>query len=509
MGAGRVSRKIILFGIDGADWAFLNEWIGSGFLPNLATLVKSGVRASLQSVLPLNSASAWVTIITGRSPGAHGIFGFMRNDIKTYKRRPVCPDDIGAAAIWDILNAHGEPIGVINCPITYPPPAVNGFIVSGILIPHNDLWAYPPEVESQLRNLFRPYLVDVTWTSVDEDRPGDLEKFLADIYLMTRKQEEVALKCLTTWPWQALAVFFTGTDRIMHRFWHLTDENHPRHSPDAAKIFKDEIRKYFSLIDDVIGSIIEKNPGVPVIVVSDHGFGPLHRRFYSRKWLEKRGYLVRKKADDSSDVDEALKGINFDMSRAFPASISESGVWINLKGRQQNGIVSTGDYEQLREKIIRELEEYQVEGRERPVKKAIRREETLKGPYIEEAPDILINASETFIIDDGVSDVVVGPSNRETGTHRPAGIFIASGQGFKQGAILPDFYLVDVLPTFLTACNLPVPKDLEGKVIFEAFDRPPDVIYSPPITHKRPTRNGDMLEEDQKRKEQLKGLGYL
>ena len=374
MGKAVMKHNVLLLGIDGADWAFLDKWLDAGHMPNLARLVNNGVRAPLASVLPLNSAASWVSIITGRSPGGHGVFGFTRNVRDTYRRRAVSSEDIGAATLWEIVNASGEPAGVINCPITYPPPELNGFLVSGILIPHNDIWAYPPEVEKNLKNLFGPYMVDVPWALVDERTPGARENFLADLYLMTRKQEEVALKCMAVNEWSVAAVFFTGTDRIMHRFWHHADQTHPARDPESAKQFGDEIRKYFSLIDDVIGRILDKAGDVLVMVVSDHGFGALHHRFNLRYWLAQKGFLVEGGSDKAIEVDEALEGIDMSKSKAYPASLSESGVCINLEGRQSAGIVSRGEYEDLRNRIIRELEEFRVIDGQRPVKRAIKKE---------------------------------------------------------------------------------------------------------------------------------------
>jgi len=504
-----VKRNVVLLGIDGADWAFLDDWIESGAMPNIAALVKNGVRAPLDSVMPLNSAAAWVSIITGRSPGGHGIFGFTRCGQGGYVRRPVSTDDIGAATLWDAVNAAGEPLGVVNCPITYPPPELDGFAISGILVSHNDLWAHPPELEAELRGLFGPYMVDVAWALVDDAGPGEREKFLADMYLMARKQEEVALKCMATRPWSVLAVFFTGTDRIMHRLWHYIDRRHPLHDSDAAKIFGDEIRKYYVLIDDIIGRILEKAGDASVIVASDHGFGALYHRFYLRRWLAERDYLVEDASIESVETDEALCGIDLSASKTFPASLSESGLWINLKGRQAQGMVDANEYDELRVRIIRELEGFEAEDGSKPVKRAVRREDVLAGPFVDEAPDILIEPNDLFIVDDAPSEEVIKLSMRETGTHRPSGIFMASGPGFERGATLSRLNSVDILPTLLAAAGLPVPEGIEGRVVEEAFDEPPRVIHSPPISPRRQRKKPDSLEEDKKKKNLLKGLGYL
>lgn len=502
-----MSGKVILFGIDGADWSFLERWIKAGHMPNLARLTGEGTSAPLASVVPLNSASAWVSMMTGKNPGGHGVFGFVKNADGAYRRRTVTSGDIAAATLWEIANAAGRPAGSVNCPITYPPLPVEGFMVSGIITPYNGLWAHPPELESELRGLFGPYLVDVPWAEVDERTPGQREKFLADLYLLTRKQEEVALRCAASREWNIMGIFCTGTDRVMHRFWHHTDPDHPAYDEEASRVFGDEIRKYFSLADEVLGRVLREAGDASVIVASDHGFGPLYHRFYLRKWLADMGYLAENGNSDA-EVAESLRGIDLGSSRAFPAALSESGIWINLEGRQPEGTVSPGEYEKLRSRIINELNVFRTNSGTAPVKKAMKREDALKGPFTGEAPDILIEPADTFIVDDSFHDKLIDVSIVETGTHRSRGIFVARGEGVRAGASLDEVNVTDVLPTLLALGDIPIPEDIEGRVVKEAFKSDPKAQYRPPLEIKRPGEEKSDAEEERK-KRMLKGLGYL
>jgi len=502
-----LNGRVILFGVDGADWSFLEGWMRAGHMPNLSRLVEEGASASLGSVVPLNSASAWVSMMTGKNPGSHGVFGFAKNAGGTYRRRTVTSGDIAAATLWETANAAGEPAGSVNCPITYPPLPVDGFMVSGIVTPSNDLWAHPPELEGELRDRFGPYLVDVSWAAVDEHTPGEREKFLADLYLMTRKQEEVALRCAARREWKFLGIFCTGTDRIMHRFWHYTDRDHPVYDKEASRVFGKEIRKYFSLVDDVLGRVLKEVRDASVVVASDHGFGPLYHRFYLRNWLAEKGHLAESGKPDS-EADESLRGIDLKNSKAFPASLSESGVWINLEGRQPEGTVSPAEYEKLRDRIIKELNEFKADGGARPVKKAMKREDVLQGRFVGEAPDILVEPAETFIVDDSFHDKLIDISAVETGTHRDRGVFVAWGKGIKAGARLDEVNMADVLPTLLALGGMPVPEDIEGRVVKEAFKSGPKVEYCPPVEIERPGRE-ETGDEDERKKRILKGLGYL
>ena len=501
-------QRVVLIGIDGADWSFLDGWIADGHLPNIAKLVDGGVRASLNSVKPLNSAAAWTSIVTGRDPGGHGVFGFAVNSDGAYRRSPVKSSDVKAATLWEIVNAVGQPAGVINCPITYPPPALDGFLVSGILIPHNDLWAHPPELENKLRGMFGPYIVDVPWAAVDETNPGDREDFISKLYTMMRKREEVTIKCATEFQWRVMAVFFTGTDRILHRFFHYTDPRHPLYDQEAANVYGNEIRKYFTLVDEVVGRIIEKVEGARIIIVSDHGFGPLYFRFNLRAWLRQKGFLVEGHADGAAFYDEALNGVDLSKSKVFPSTLSESGIWINLKGRQPTGIVGADECESLKNRIIGELENFETEDGHRPVRKVFRREDILSGAFVEDAPDLLVEAEEKYIVDDSDSENMIDISPVQTGDHRPAGIFIANGDGVKSGVRSDSLRAADVLPTLLAAAGLPAPVDLEGKAAVGIFEKTPAVETCPPIEPGRVSTDGSG-DEDESRRKLLKGLGYI
>lgn len=522
-----MSRRALIIGIDGLDMDLVNRWfhveaiseapaqpIKGSDLPNLSRLIFGGARAKLRSVTPLNSAAAWTSFLTARNPGGHGIFGFTRTHHDGYHRSTARCDDIGAATIWEMANSSGAPVGLINCPMTYPPPKLDGFVISGIPIPYNQVWAYPPEVEASLRDKFGPYSVDLPWWDLGDGTPGRREAFIADMYRMARKREEVTLWSMRARPWRILAVIFTGTDRLLHSFWHLSDPSHPSHDKAGAAAHGREIRRYFILLDEIIGRILaEAGEETPVILMSDHGFGPLHYRFHLRRWLENHNYLKYLPKDDPSyndeSLDDCLRGVDWRNTYAYPASLSESGIWINKAGRQANGIVSGDREEEITERLLVELSEAAPNGHH-PIERVYRREEVISGQYLEEAPDLLIKPRDTYIVDDAASEAEISPSARETATHRTFGIFAASGPGLRKGADLGELSIVDVLPTALAAAGIPIPENIEGIPAMKAFESPPRLIESKIVMPSRARRSLPMPDQEEKAmKDQLKGIGYL
>jgi predicted AlkP superfamily phosphohydrolase/phosphomutase len=232
-----------------------------------------------------------------------------------------------------------------------------------------------------------------------------------------------------------------------------------------------------------------------VFVVSDHGFGPLHYKFRANKWLaqqrlltpsRRRGVLGRMIA--SADVLRLrhrvarllMRGktpgtipfwrwMNWSRTRAYAASVTEMGIYVNLRGRESDGIVSPGaEYEEVREAILHGLRELKYPGTGRPVvTMAARREEVFDGSHMENAPDIV------YVLDDGACTVdlrLEGPLFERaswrtgTGMHRFDGVFIAHGPRIRPRQHLPVAEIIDVAPAILQLFGIPIPAEVEGRV---------------------------------------------
>lgn len=500
--------KVLFIGIDGLDFGILSRWFGNNDLPNIFNVIKEGVKAPLSSVLPINSASAWSSLYTGRSPGEHGVFGFTKTLPNSYKRNTTNYNDINAPTFWEIANKTGAKVGLINCPLTYPPFPIDGFVISGIPIPYNQVWAYPKDLQDKVNDRFGNYIVDIPWANLADGVPGTYESFIAQMYQMMRKREEVALYTMKNYPWQIFAIVFTGSDRILHSFWHFTDENHPFYTEDGGRAFGREIKRYFVLLDEIIGRLVyHAGKETAVIIASDHGFGPLQYRFHIRTWLAQKGYLVKTSEElENVVVDETLKDIDWKKTYAFPASLSESGVWLNLRGRQPCGIVSESEYEKLRRRIANELRSFS-QGGLKPIEKVYLREEALKGKFLVEAPDLFLEPNDGFIVDDSPSEEIFSFSTAETATHRAIGFFAAMGKAFAKGVALSELRITDVAPILLTASDLPIADDIEWTPSEGIFKEKPQIRRIKAEYQRAEVKQS--LEEENAVKRQLKGLGYL
>lgn len=241
-------------------------------------------------------------------------------------------------------------------------------------------------------------------------------------------------------------------------------------------------------IDGMIGHFMEvlKEEDV-IIILSDHGFGPIRKTFYLNAWLREKGFLVSKRqwgySKDNLDagifhhsrgsswvnkIKRALSKRNtvtdWKKTQAyFDNTGSTYGIQINLMGREPEGIVRPEKYDEVRNRIIEELNSV-IDGQEgkKVIERIYRREDVYWGPYTKNASDIIFK------------------KNKEGGSfHRLDGVLILHGPGIKKGKKIVEAHIMDVAPTILYLLDLPVPKGFDGKVLTEAQDL--DILKTSPV----------------------------
>ena len=125
--------RVLVIGIDGGTFDLIQPWAEAGDLPNLSQLLAEGVHGPLESTLPPVTAPAWTTFATGKNPGKHGVFDFIRPTGGEFDM--INATSIRAPTLWQILSEADRTVGVMNVPVTYPPSKVNGFVIGGMLSP--------------------------------------------------------------------------------------------------------------------------------------------------------------------------------------------------------------------------------------------------------------------------------------------------------------------------------------------------------------------------------------
>jgi len=546
-----------VIGLDGVPLDLVQRWAQGGYLPSLQHLMSTGAVGPLRSTVPPTSGPSWSSFVTGMNPGKTGIYDFLYRREGTYHFPPVNASLRGGKTIWRYLNDAGYRVGVLNLPMSYPVEPVNGFVVSGWMTPYTASdYVHPPELATELEREVGNYRIYPTETFSEARR----ESFLKASYDLLEMRTRTALHLARTREWDVFMAVFFDTDRILHQLWHYLTPDHPWRSDGEDR--EGLVRAYFEKVDDSIGQLLAlTDEETLVIVLSDHGMGQANNFIVLNNWLLETGLLSLKRdpltlfktfmfrrgftlrnVHQVADrlglarqaeyvagyfVDHLLKlvflsflDVDWSRSRAYSFGRHLGSIYVNLKGREPQGIVEPGaEYEAVRDEIERRAHEFRDAQTGRPlIGQVLRREEVYAGPYLDRAPDLILLPKEPSDIFFGLADFghreTVARVYRYSGMHRDYGLLIMNGPGVRGGGEIEEAAIQDMAPTILHSMGLPVPAGMDGRVLEPAFL--PEYIRSFPVqigaadSETDGTAPVDFTEEGQKEiMERLQGLGYL
>lgn len=287
--------KVLVVGLDGADWAILDPLLAQGRMPNLAKLVGRGVRAKLLSISPMLSPVVWTTVATGVEPSRHGILDFLVQDPKTGAGQPVTSAQRKTPALWEMLSEAGVKVGVVAWWASWPADPVAGYVVSdriayqlfGFRSDAADAQGktWPAEFYDEVqRRIVAPDRV--AWEQVVPYLDGprkrreefdDEERKLLDEFRTLLASGEtylsVALEGRRRFDPSFEAVYFEGTDTVGHLFMPYRPPERPGVDPRRFASFRSMVDRYYETVDGYLGRLLEgRGDEWTVLVVSDHGF---------------------------------------------------------------------------------------------------------------------------------------------------------------------------------------------------------------------------------------------
>ncbi|MEO5753232.1 MAG: alkaline phosphatase family protein [Chthoniobacterales bacterium] len=565
--------KLVVIGLDSATWTVIRPWMAEGSLPNLAKLMGGGVFGTLNSVLPPITPPAWTSFMTGKQPGKHGIFNFVETEHGGYAMNYANATSRRSPTVWKLLNNAGYSVGTMNIPFTYPPESLNGFQISGMDTPsESSPFMHPPELREELEKHLGGIQLDLRFLgsmSTDERRTQVLE----EMKQLDEQWTKAALYLLETHPQDVMMFVFMSIDTVQHYFWQHMDPDHFIHDPKLVPKFGDAVRKVYERLDAATGQLIARLPAdTTVLVVSDHGGGPVvDRTIYLNRYLAQLGLLHYKPESTSglSTIPKKLMRFGYSvlirtlssrqktrLAALFPQLVKKSemaysaftsidwsrtkaycsevlaappSIWVNLKGTKPQGIVDPSEYDSLVNLIIAKLAELKDPRDGQPViKRVYRRDEIFHGPFAHEGADLILDwwsenslfsTQPSFPEDSDKPALVIRdhkPSDTSEwgGTHRLNGILVGRSPAFKEGAEVENARLIDIAPTILHILGVPVPEDMDGQVLVEAFR--PEFLHERPVTAGTASgttsddrATGYTDEESAKVEERLQALGYL
>jgi len=480
--------RVVVIGLDGATWDLIKPWAESGKLPTFKKLMETGSWGHLKSTIPPVTGPAWVSFATGKNPGKHGIFDFVY--LKDGRLKLHTSKDIKAKPFYEFLSKKGLKNIIISLPLSFPPQGeLSGIMISDFLYP--DKGIFPPDKKHYLEGL--RLMPDLTKESKVQ--------VLNEILTTLNDRIHLAKSLFISEDWDFYFVWIGETDSVSHHFWsELLDRNSELHD-GAFKVFR--------ISDEFLGWILENMDNEDILfLMSDHGFGTYPYVVHLNKILRERGYVkvqLKKFGEDETlgkiivehgekskkilkipkwmykfatvpGIKNVSRFIYRSLFRSRPLGVSESidfqssiafvptseswSIYLNVNDTQER--------EKIRNELINLLNKLEFNGK-KIFKRVFTREEIYSGPFVDSAPDILF-LTNGFFVDAAVSPNALVEPFKPGSFHELYGIFLAYGRGIKKGQKIEKAKIYDIAPTILHIFGLPIPNDVDGRVLMEIFE---------------------------------------
>ncbi len=525
------ANRVIVIGLDGATFDLFGPWMEAGDLPNLARLCAEGARGRLRSCLPPVTSPAWKCFSTGKNPGRLGVFWWRQVDRAGQRIIGSEARLFQSREIWDVLGDGGLRVDVVGMPLSYPPRRVNGFMVSGGPYAGESGFTEPAGLQAELKERFGYQLHPQRALS----RENRASRAIADeILALTAQRFDAAEHLLEHHDPDFLCLVLFYLNNLQHFCWQ-----------------EEPVRRVWRLIDERLGRFIRDD--VNLFLVSDHGLARIERVFYVQTWLRREGLLVLRperfgalerlrlsrdlvrttarilRLDVAATrllgrgrLERLIRHIPFRESRVREAGAFERRLdWERTRALAlpQGPLYLLGEPDPAaREARVREITERlkglvdPLTGR-CPIRKVHRREEIYKGPYMEDAPDLVLEPEPGYHIREGEigSGEIFADHDEWQADNHPEGILIARGPDVRareEG----NAEIIDLAPTVVHLMGLPVPDDMDGRVLEEIFRQGSEaarrpVRRAPAAPDLSPPNATD--RDEAAVAERLRDLGYL
>jgi predicted AlkP superfamily phosphohydrolase/phosphomutase len=330
---------------------------------------------------------------------------------------------------------------------------------------------YCSYLEKKLGSYATLGLAEDTWAL--NEKITDDHTFMTQTRDIDDEREQMFFAALDRLRKGALVTVFDATDRVNHMFWRYTEEGHPAsegiEDPEYANAIEDQYRRN----DEIVGRVMERlGEGDVLWVMSDHGCTSFRRGVNLNAWLMENGYLALKDGADASQP--WLQSVDWSRTRAYAVGLV--GIFLNIKGREAQGIVAPGEEAgKLKTELMSKLRGLTDSANDDvAINEAFDTDTLYRGPYKGNAPDLLVGYNHGYRISwDCASGVVAGAvfddnTKAWSGDHivdprLVPGIFLANHAIAKD-----DPAIIDLAPTALTLFGIRPPSHMEGTPIIDA-----------------------------------------
>jgi predicted AlkP superfamily phosphohydrolase/phosphomutase len=487
----------ILFGLDGATFDVLDDLVARGVMPRLGRFMAEGARGTLMSTVPPLTPIAWSSLVTGRTPGHHGVTGFFQHASASGQALQIVSSrQLQAETIWSVASRQGVRALSLNFVVHQPPPRIDGAVIPG-WVPWRWVkrFSHPPGIVERLGRELPSFDVRQLAMDFEQERRAiagapldDHEAWIRLHVDRDRQWFDVFRHLLATERFGLAGVVFDGVDKLQHALWPYLD---PDCAPQLGRREDQQTReacwKYFAQLDRFLGETVSlAGADSTIFIVSDHGFTGCRDILFINTWLEQHGYLAWKAnvpvvaaagrpgerlADLEPDFYE-LSAFDLSRTRAYALTSASNGIHIVVRGARSADGIAPEEYERFRSELVRKLlTECADPATGQPLITAVTgRDEAFAGPYMALAPDLTLTLRDHGFVSVRRGQSILERRPAVVGTHHPDGVFVARGPGVRPGTSIAPVRLVDVMPTALYGAGLAIPEDIEGRVITEIFD---------------------------------------
>ncbi len=490
--------KALMIGLDGTPWNKVKKWTEEGELPFFSSIIENGVYEIMESTIPSNTCPALTTLYTGKNPGNLGIFDFLKPDgsLVSYK-------DFEGDNLIEQLPREGYKVLFAGARLAYPPPKVNGIVISTVpgLIDANKLVS-PPDKANIVKDFFPDENQQENWKSLINNPFRYKKEIIKHNSDMLENKLRVFDRLLKNEVYDFGFLWISETDSSQHYCW------------------RDEglLLNFFKEVDKQLEDFSQNYHESDIFIVSDHGFGPAAEyNFHLNEWLLREGYLKmrgnpfkrllvklgysltelyttdsfakkilnflnnfssssskgnenkQKKQDLAILPLDNIPGVDWSKTQAHLTTSKGWGIKIKNENLNRN-------YEEVREEIIKKLKQLKDSSGNRVVKNAWRGEEIYWGKYEEQVPDIIFLKEDIFKVRPSLVGKLFTKIRKKEenyiGNHDSSreGIFFAFGPDINDnGENMDKVQLYDIAPTILHMYGIPVPEDMDGRVLKEIF----------------------------------------
>lgn len=458
--------KVCVIGLDCLEPTLVTQWLND--LPTFARLRNMGAWGRMCSCVPPITVPAWSCMMSSRDPGSLGIYGFRNRTDYSYAGLGFATSDwVKEDRLWDILTVNGKSCSVIGVPGTYPVKPLNGQMISCFLTPSLESnWAYPQDLKNEVKAWLdgKDYMFDVS-----DFRTPDKARILADIQEMTRRRFTLGREMIKRYSPDFFMMVEMGSDRIHHGFWHTMDPQHRKYDPSSP--FARAIHDYYVQLDQEIGRLLESidlNQTI-LLLVSDHGAKRLDGGICVNEWLRREGYLVLKSDPPALGTQLQKCDIDWSKTKAWGEGGYYARIFLNVQGREPQGIIPPRDYEKVRSELGHRLVAI-PDDRGQALKTFCFKPQQLYTQVKGIPPDLItifgdLNWRAVGTLGYDSIYTFENDTGPDEANHAQYGFFtwVVPGMAPKPDPI--DINILDIAPTLLTQMKLTVPQGMQGKVL--------------------------------------------